>query len=126
MLPLIKREVTIDPFFLQFPEEFRGMEKEVRRRQQLYPHMSAEEVFNTMTDLTSYDGMRMDYLNLQRVSIYILQSINYKLLGKINTISFIRNQNFLKQQSTSLGIRVLGYKNISLCFTHEYIPMPHF
>jgi heme/copper-type cytochrome/quinol oxidase subunit 2 len=60
MPSLIKREATIDPFFLQFPEEFRGMEKEVRRRQQLYPHMSAEEVFNTMADLTSYDGMRME------------------------------------------------------------------
>ena len=57
---VIPRETTIDPFFLKFPEEFRGMETEVRRRQKLYPHMSAEEVFNTMTDLSNYDGMRME------------------------------------------------------------------
>lgn len=47
--------------------------------------------------------------------LHFNQLVNFKLLNNTNSVFFIRNQNFLKQQSTSTGTRVwLKKKNIKL------------
>lgn len=34
------------------------------------------------------------------------QLLNFNILNEVNAIFFIRNQNFIKQQNTSAGVRV--------------------
>ena len=47
--------------------------------------------------------------------LHYSQLINFKILGNTNSAFFIRNQNFLKQQSTSTGTRVwVKKKNLKL------------
>lgn len=52
---------------------------------------------------------------IKKIFVYLnaSQIINFNFLGEINSIFFIRNQNFIRQQNTSTGTRVWTKKKLS-------------
>jgi uncharacterized membrane protein len=82
---------------------------------EIYFHINSFEFF--LINFVALYGIILSILGLfllKRLLIFsnINNYLNLNTFSKINSVYFIRTQNFMKQKTTSAGLRVWSKKNI--------------